>query len=235
MLCFALERRPVDVVRVAVGWNLAEPAPVGLVAKVVRLDGRDDTQAAGPGQLADLLNALSAVHLHADLNHASRTRQRVPHTAGVGGIERHGLLLIHVLARLDRGDEVERVQVLRRRDQDRVDRLVVQERPVVLERRDAGDDCPGFLEPAGVDVRHRNGFDIGAPQGGPEDLLAARAATDQADPDSFVRPQDATRRGSPGCRHDSAGRPPIIGPRKARRWDMACLRNGGECSIGKRP
>src|SRR5208282_333020 len=29
--------------------------------------------------------------------------------------------------------------------------------------------------------------------------------------------------------------PPITDPRKARRWDMACLRNGGGCSVGKRP
>ncbi len=201
----------------------------------MRLDQRDGAHASRPGQLADLLNALSAVHLHADLNHSSRSRQHFPHAAGVAGIERHGLFLVHVLARLDRGDEVDRVQVLRRRDQDRVDRLVVEERPVVLERRDAGDDRPHFLEPAGVDVRHSNGFTSGHRR-------AARRISFPREPPP-IRP-NRIRSFAPK-RLPVAGvavpamaalvAPPIIDPSKARRWDMACLLNGGVCSLFKNP
>ena len=105
------------------------------------LDQRDRAHRLGRGQLAHLLNARAAVHLHADLDDASRRRRGPPHAPGVAGVEGHGLFLVHVLARPDRGDEVDRVQVLGRRDQDRVDRLVVEQRPVVFECRDAGDDA----------------------------------------------------------------------------------------------
>ena len=114
--------------------------------------------------------------------------------------------------------------------------LSSSKRPVVLERRDAGDDRLRFIEPSGVNVRHRDGFDIGAPQRGLQDLLAPRAAADQAEPDSIVRPQDPARgRGSPVAATAAPAAPPIIDPRKARRWDMACLLQGAVAPSLRRP
>ena len=173
------------------GGTWRSQPPYGRVAEVVRLDQRDRAQRLGRGQLAHLLNAVPAIHLHADLDHASRAAEGVSHAPGVARVEGHRLFLVHVLARLDGGDEVNRVQVLRRRDQDRVDRLVVEQRPVVLERRDAGNDRLDFIEAAGVDVGDRGRLDVRALDRGLQDLLAARTAADQAEPDSLVRPSDS--------------------------------------------
>ena len=148
----------------------------------------------------------------------------VSHAPGVAGVEGHGFFLVHVLACLDGGDEVKRVQVLRRRDQDRVDRLVVEERPVVLERRDAGDDRLHFIEAPGVDVGDRGRLDVGTLDRGPQDLLAARTAADQTEPDSLVRrPGPGPPRRCRGPAIATPVAPPIIDPKNARRLDMACL------------
>ena len=86
---------------------------------------------AGARSSRILLNARSAVHLHADLDHASRPLKCLAHAPGVAGIEGHGLFLVDVFAGLDRGDEVQGVLVLGRGDQDRVDVFVIQELAVV--------------------------------------------------------------------------------------------------------
>ena len=56
---------------------------------------------------------------------------RRAHALGVVDGERHGLFLIHVLAGVERGDEVLAVQVLRSGDQDGVDDLVVEQMAVI--------------------------------------------------------------------------------------------------------
>ena len=126
-LCLALECRPVDMLGVAVGRDFAEPTPVRPVAEMVCLDQRDRAHRVGRGQLAHFLNPFPAVHLHADLDHTSRATVGVSHPPGVAGVESHRLFLVDVLACLDGGDEVKRVQVLRCCDQDCVDRLVVED------------------------------------------------------------------------------------------------------------
>ena len=77
MLGLTLKRVPVDMLRVAVGGYLAEPAAVGSVAKVVGLEQCERAHAAVPGRFANLLDTLAAVHLHADLDDAARTLERV--------------------------------------------------------------------------------------------------------------------------------------------------------------
>ena len=164
--------------------------------------------ASDGGQLAHLLNAVPAIHLHADLDDTSRATEGVSHAPGVARVEGHRFFLVHVLACLDGGDEVNRVQVLRRRDQDRVDRLVVEERPVVFERRNAGDDRLDFIKAAGVDVGDGGRLDIGTFDRGPQDLLPARTAADQTEPDSLVRPSDSAWSVGRGRSHRNPGRIP---------------------------
>ena len=79
--------------------------------------------------------------------------KRLAHAPGMVGIERHGLLLIHVFARLDRRHEVQRVLVLRRGDQDRIERLLLQQPPEISCRSWLPGLSPS-LPPAGA-YRHQ--------------------------------------------------------------------------------
>ncbi len=155
------------------------------------LDQSNCAHRLGCRQFSHFLNPLPAIHLHPDLNHASRATECVSHAPGVAGVERHRFFLVYVLAGLDRRDEVKRVQVLQRRDQDRVDRLVVEERSVVFESCDTRNDRFNFIETASVYVGNGDGFDIRALDSGPQDLLPARSAADQTESDALVRASDS--------------------------------------------
>ncbi len=48
------------------------------------------------------------------------------HSLRVFNVERHGLFLVHVFRRVERGAEMFRMQMRRRRDHHRVDRTIVQ-------------------------------------------------------------------------------------------------------------
>jgi hypothetical protein len=64
--------------------------------------------------------------LNSNLHHPARAFECFAHAPGVGGVEGHRLFLVHVLAGLESGNETEHVLVLGRRDEDGVDRLVVE-------------------------------------------------------------------------------------------------------------
>ena len=125
-------------------------------------------------------------------------------------VERHRLFLVDVLARLDRGDEVKRMQVLRRGDQHGVDRLVVEQLAIVAVGRRPRRDRLGLVEPPGVDVGDRRRLDVRAADRGLQDLLAAPAGADQAEPDAIVGPPNPApgrrRRGRCRAGHRGAGR-----------------------------
>ena len=67
--------------------------------------------------------------------------ERPPHAPRMVGIEGHGLFLINVLARLDGGNEIQRVLVLRRDDHHRVNGLVIQQRAEIAVRFRLRDDA----------------------------------------------------------------------------------------------
>ncbi len=56
-----------------------------------------------------------------------------PHTLGLLDSERQGLLLVDMLTGFQGSDEMLRVKVLRRGDQDRIDGAVVEQMPIVQE------------------------------------------------------------------------------------------------------
>jgi hypothetical protein len=122
------------------------------------------------------------------------------------GAERHGLFLIDVLARLNRRHEVQRVLMLRRGDQDRVDVLIVEQLPKVLVGLDRRNERLHLIQPAGVNVRGGDSLGIGASHGGLEDLLPAAAVSDDAEPHPIVGAQHATgREAGHGDSHCAAG------------------------------
>ncbi len=144
---------------------------------------------------------LGAVHLHAHLHHAPRSGKRLPHAPGVSGIEGHGLLLIHVFARLDRGHEVQGVLVLRGGDENRIDRLVVQQSPVIVVGLDGRGHRPGFVQAPRINIGHGNRLGVRAANGDLEDLLAAAARANQAEADSVIGAQHRPGRNDSGGGH----------------------------------
>ena len=128
----ALEGAPIDVAGVAIRRDLTHPAAVRRVAVVMRMNGGNDAHRSGvtcsrtflmPGPLFICMPTWTT---RPDPSSAFRMR------LGMVGTERHRLFLIDVLARLDRGHEVEGVLMLRRGDEHGVDRLVVEQLPEVL-------------------------------------------------------------------------------------------------------
>ena len=78
------------------------------------------------------------------LHHATGASKRLGHAFGVTGSERHGLLLLHIFTELDRGREVQCVLVLRRGDQDRINRVVFQKPPAIAESPDVRGEQSGL-------------------------------------------------------------------------------------------
>ena len=132
---------------------------------------------------------LGAVHLHAHLHHASRAGDGLAHPPGVVGVEGHGLLLIDVLAGLDGGHKAEGVLVLGGGDEDRIDRLVVQEAAVIVVGLDRRGHGLGLVQAPRVNIGHGNRLGAGAAQRDLEDRLAAAAGADQAEAEPVIGPQ----------------------------------------------
>ena len=120
------------------------------------------------------------------------------------GTERHGLLLIDVLAGLDGRDEVESVQVLRGRDQHGVDAAIVEQAPEVRVNLNAGSEALHFIMAPGVDVGHRDSLGIRAVHRLLQNLLAAPASADQPDAHAVVRAENPRR----AARALGSGTPP---------------------------
>ena len=64
----AFKTRPIHVLVVAVRWDLPQPAAIGRIAVVMRLDRRDGPHPLRSRQLPDFAYTRTAVHLHADLD-----------------------------------------------------------------------------------------------------------------------------------------------------------------------
>ena len=80
------------------------------------------------------------------------------------GIEGHGFFLIDVFSRLKRGNEVERMLVLRRGDKHGVNGFIVEQAAEIRDRRGLWNDGTHFLEPARVNVRDGDAFNIRTPK-----------------------------------------------------------------------
>ncbi len=103
-----------------------------------------------------------------------------------------------MFARVERGDEVLRVQVLWRGDEHRIHVLVFQQSPVVGVGLDAGSDLLDLLQAARVDVGGADAFDVFERQRLAQNLLAAVARADDADAETLVGAHRIGRRQSAG-------------------------------------
>ena len=147
------------------------------------------------------------------MHYPARAFESAPHALGVVGTERHGLLLIDVLAGLKGRDEVESVQVLRGGDQHGVDAAIVEQAPEVRIGLDARSEALHFIMAPGVDVGHRHGLGIRATRRLLQNLLAAPAGADQPDAHAVVRAENPRRAAralgseTPPSKRDTSGSP----------------------------
>ena len=132
--------------------------------------------------MADLHRMLAAVFL-----------ERGAHAFGVVHRERHGLFLVDMLAGGDRRGEVLAMQVLRRRDQHRVDVLIVQQVAVVQVSLGVGRDLFDVFQPPRIHVGRANAFHVLAGQRLLQDFRAARARADDAEAYTLARAQGVAR------------------------------------------
>ena len=137
--------------------------------------------------------------LMADLDHAiARALVRRAHGFGLFDRERHGLFLIDVFARAHGGDEAFGVQMLRRGDQDGIERRIVEHLPVIRVCLRAGCELRRVGEAAGVDIGEGGEFGIGTGDGLARELRAAVADADDADAEPVVRAEHASSRETTG-------------------------------------
>ena len=167
---------------------------------MMRMQGRDEAQLSRSYLLADGAEARRADGLNPYLHHPARPLVGLLHPPRVVGVERHRLFLVNVLPGVDGGNEMQRVKVLRRRDQDRVNGLVVQQATKILMGLNGGNEGFHFVEPAGVHIRHRHRLHVGTVNRGVQDLPPPAAAANQADSNAVVRPQHPLRRKEPRSR-----------------------------------
>ncbi len=149
--------------------DLAQPLRVG--KKLLRVSH----VAEGAGLVPDLHDMFAAV----------LTEGRA-HALGVVDSERHRLFLINVLARVERGAEVFGMQVLRGRDHNRVDGLVLEQPPIIEIRRRTGRETLGAIELLGVDIAEGDDLGIRAGADVVEQLRGAVAEADEADADALI-------------------------------------------------
>ena len=147
----------------------------------------------------------------ADLDDPVVLPRGLDHRPALGDRHRQRLLDVDVLARLAGGDHLDRVPVVGRGDHHRVDVLAIEERPEVLDARDvagelrASGECasPGWRtadRPCRsrrsdrlIDIAEGDDPGVGMGQEPLEELAAAVAHADEAQPDLIVGPR--TRRG----------------------------------------
>ena len=152
------ERFPDDVFRRHV--RIDGPGPLrlamGRVAVHVGVDGGNFAHQLGLQKTGGVGNLAAGEPLVPDLDGAlAGPLPRRAHLLGVLHGERHGFFLVDVLAGVERGHEVLAVQVLRGRDQHRVDALVFQEMAVVEVSLGVGRDLLERLPDAAYKRRRR--------------------------------------------------------------------------------
>jgi hypothetical protein len=149
----------------------------------------------------DLGDGRSAGGLRTHLHDTVGPCIRLFHLPGVLRIERHGFLDVHIFAGLYGRHEDWGVLMMRGRNQNRVDRFVIQQAAVLLVSRRVGRQTLGVLQPARVHIGDGHHFGIRAIQGCPENLRAAVTGSDEPEPDAVT---DFRRAG--GCAGEAGGR-----------------------------
>ena len=155
----------------------------------------------------------------ADLDDPIVLPRRLDHRPALD--DRHGqrLLDVDVLARVAGGDHLDRVPVVGRGDHDGVDVLAIEHRAEILDAGDVPLDLrhlgDAFAQPGEprvepiigpveirlVHVAERDDLGIRLRQEALQELAAAIAHADEAEPDPFVGPHRAARRQARGRRH----------------------------------
>ena len=165
--------------------------PMRSVPVHARLNGGDFTHQFGFEETERVGQLSGGGPLMANLHHplVAGVLVRRAHLLGMLHRERHRLFLVDMLARVQRGSEALRVQVLRRGDQDGVDVLVLQHAVVVQVRLGIGSDLPGLFQPPRVDIGRANALHVFQGQRLAQNLRSARAGPDNSQADAFVRAQ----------------------------------------------
>jgi hypothetical protein len=94
--------------------------------------------------------------------------------------------MIHILTRLDAGNEMTRMQMLRRRDQDGIDGLILQQLAEIPISPGCGGKSLRLVQTPGIRIGDANGLDPGTAEGIAEYLPSARPGTNQADANAVV-------------------------------------------------
>src|SRR5579875_2135194 len=137
--------------------------------------------------------------LNADLHHAMGAEECPPHAPRVIGIESHRLFLVNILARLNGRDKIERMLVLRRRDENSVETLVFEHPPKVAVLPGPGHVAFHLLQAARVDIRHGDTFRVWAAQSRSQNLSPTAPASDQPEANAVIGSQNAV------CREEAGG------------------------------
>ena len=167
---FTLECFPVYVVEIAVRRDGPAPTSVGFVAVMMSVNGGDGSHTVGRGQCVGTLKGFPTDGLDTDLNHAIRLFKGTPHTPRVIGIKGHSLFLVDILAGLNGGNKVERMQVLGSGNEDGVDGFVVEQTSEIGIGLNRGSNLLGFVQAAGVDVGHGDRLRVGRMDRGLENV-----------------------------------------------------------------
>ena len=183
--------------RLAVGGR----AEAGHDVAVVPHPDRDDlADPAAADQLASFLVVRPGALLGADLNDPVVPPGDVDHPPPLARKERERLLDIHVLARRTGHHGHQGVPVVGRRDDHRVNVVVVEQGPEVgVSAGGAARECDGLVAPAAVDLGDGHDPGVGLIPEVEDVPLADQAETDETQADPVVGPQDPpVRRGGEG-------------------------------------
>src|SRR5690606_36226206 len=231
-----LARGPEPEIPVEAGWSLLG----GKVARTggpphVHPDALDLSDATISNQLASLQELARRALLASGLKDAAEASRRIDHATALLDREGERLLAVDVLSGLARMDRDERVPVIGHGDDDGVDVLAIEKRPVVLRlearpfeaRRRA-------IEKALVDVAQRDRWKRAIAKVSAEMPASHSADADEPDADPVVRigcPTHAERAGP----HDRGGRHRAeSGGKKTSSRRTPIHARASPCSCGKR-
>src|SRR5262249_11112301 len=130
------EQIPLDVLRCAVGWNLAYPLALAMrrVAAHPRFDVRNPSDQPVVDPFLRIEEGAAACKLQSYLHRRTGLPGRVTTGVGLGNRPRYFFLEVQVLARGQSVQEMPRVTVERARNDPRIDVLHVEQPPMVGDR-----------------------------------------------------------------------------------------------------
>ena len=186
-------RVPVEARRRRLVLRVADPLRP-LVLHVERAHGGDAPDRAVAQERRRFGEDGRRAPVEPDLAHAPVPSRRLHHAPALGHAQRERLLDVDVLAGLERVDRLQRVPVVGRRDDDRVDVAPVEKPPVVLELlRRAADLRGGEVEVRLPQVADRHDLGVSLCEEAVEHLVAAVAEADEAEANAVVRPEHTPR------------------------------------------